>query len=65
MKSLHVYQFTVQATHEKYPEDTSVHYIVADTYDEATQHVKSNLKNAGWTIKSMVEREITVWDIRK
>lgn len=65
MKSLHVYQFTVQATHERYPEDTFVHYIAANTYAEAAQHVKDNLENAGWTIKSMVEREITVWDIRK
>ena len=63
MKALHVYQFTVQATHDRYPEGTSVHYIAADTYEEAEQHVRNNLEHAGWTIKSMVVRDVTVWDI--
>ena len=65
MKSIHTYQFTVHATHEKYPPDISVHFIAADTYEEAAKHVRNNLENAGWKIEGMVEKLITVWDIRQ
>lgn len=64
MNALRAYQFTVQATHEQYPEDTSIHFIAANTYEEALQHVRNNLENAGWTIKSVVTRDVTIWDIR-
>jgi len=65
MKGIHTYQFTVHATHEKYLPDTSVHFIAADTYEGAAEHVRNNLENAGWKIESMDAKLITVWDIRQ
>ena len=65
MEGILVYQFTVNATHEKYPPDTIVHYIAADSYEEAEKSTRESIEHGGWKIQSMVERQIRVWDHRK
>ena len=54
MEGILVYQFTINVTHEKYPPDTVVYYVAANSYEEAEKDARESHEHGGWKIQIMV-----------
>jgi hypothetical protein len=62
------YKITVKADCERFMEptlhDTSEHFIIAYSSDQASLHVTENLRRGGWKITQMDIKEDYIYDIR-
>lgn len=61
-------KFTVKATREHFmePDERFTHewYVVADSYEEASEYVLDRMSNGGWKIESFNSEKIYVFDVR-